>query len=115
LATSVLATSIIAIAPVTISQAAAPKTLKLLWADEFNGKKGMLPSSKNWDYDLGNGYGWGNAELEYYTNKPADISTDGKGKLVISANRISASLRKTDFVSDRRAKWRCTKPFAVDR
>ena len=75
--------------PATISQAAAPKVLKLLWADEFNGKKGSLPSSKNWDYDIGNGYGWGNAEVEYYTNKPANISTDGKGKLVISANRIS--------------------------
>jgi beta-glucanase (GH16 family) len=86
---SILATSIIAIMPATISQAAAPKVLKLLWADEFNGKKGSLPSSKNWDYDIGNGYGWGNAEVEYYTNKPANISTDGKGKLVISANRIS--------------------------
>ena len=86
---SILATSTIAIMPTTISQAAAPKVLKLLWADEFNGKKGSLPSSKNWEYDIGNGYGWGNAELEYYTNKPANISTDGKGKLVISANRIS--------------------------
>jgi len=86
---SILAASIVAITPATISQAAGPKVLKLLWADEFNGKKGSLPSSKNWDYDIGNGYGWGNAEVEYYTNKPANISTDGKGKLVISANRIS--------------------------
>ena len=88
---SILATSIIAIMPATISQAAGPKVLKRLWSDEFNGKKGALPSSKNWEYDIGNGYGWGNAELEYYTNKPANISTDGKGKLVISANRISDS------------------------
>ena len=97
---SILATSIIAIMPTTISQAAAPKVLKLLWADEFNGKKGSLPSSKNWEYDIGNGYGWGNAELEYYTNKPANISTDGKGKLVISANRISdAQGNQTDSSS----------------
>ena len=89
LSASILATSIIAIMPATISQAAGPKVLKLLWADEFNGKKGSLPSSKNWEYDIGNGYGWGNAELQYYTNKRANISTDGKGKLVISANRIS--------------------------
>ena len=86
---SLLVTSIIAILPATISQAAGPKVLKLLWADEFNGKKGSLPSSKNWEYDIGNGYGWGNAELQYYTKKAANISTDGKGKLVISANRIS--------------------------
>jgi len=77
------------IAPSKAAPNSAPKILKLLWSDEFNGKKGALPSSKNWDYDLGNGYGWGNAELEYYTNKPANISTDGKGKLVITANRIS--------------------------
>lgn len=89
LATSVLATSITAVAPATFSQAASPKVLKLLWADEFNGKKGTLPSSKNWNYDIGNGYGWGNAELEYYTNKAANISVDGKGKLEITANRIS--------------------------
>lgn len=86
---SILTTSILVSLPATISQAAEPKVLKLLWSDEFNGKKGALPSSKNWEYDIGNGYGWGNAELEYYTNKPANISTDGKGKLVISANRIS--------------------------
>ena len=73
----------------TPAQANEPKILKLLWSDEFNGKKGSLPSSKNWGCDIGNGYGWGNAELEYYTNKPANISTDGKGKLVITANRIS--------------------------
>jgi beta-glucanase (GH16 family) len=81
--------SIVALVPATSSQAAAPKVLKLLWSDEFSGKKGVLPSSKNWEYDIGNGYGWGNAELEYYTNKAANVSTDGKGKLVITANRIS--------------------------
>jgi beta-glucanase (GH16 family) len=86
---SLLASSIAAVVPATISQAAGPKVLKLLWADEFNGKKGSLPSAKNWEYDIGNGYGWGNAELQYYTKKAANISTDGKGKLVISANRIS--------------------------
>ena len=73
----------------TSAQAAGPKILKLLWSDEFNGKKGSLPSSKNWGYDIGNGYGWGNAELEYYTDKASNISTDGKGKLVITASRIA--------------------------
>jgi beta-glucanase (GH16 family) len=88
---SAMVTTLIVVTPDTSASAAGPKVLKLLWADEFNGKKGSLPSSKSWEYDIGNGYGWGNAELEYYTNKPANISTDGKGKLVISANRISDS------------------------
>ena len=86
--TAIAVASVVAV-ETTPAQASEPKILKLLWSDEFNGKKGKLPSSSNWGYDIGNGYGWGNAEVEYYTNKPANVSTDGKGKLVISANRIS--------------------------
>ncbi|MCX6428177.1 MAG: glycoside hydrolase family 16 protein [Actinobacteria bacterium] len=72
-----------------ISAGAATTKYKLLWADEFNAKKGTLPSSKSWDFDLTNAYGWGNSELEYYTKKPANISTDGAGHLLITAKRIS--------------------------
>jgi beta-glucanase (GH16 family) len=89
LITATLAVVLVPVVSQSAANAAGPKVLKLLWSDEFNGKKGTLPSSKNWEYDLGNGYGWGNAELEYYTNKAANVSTDGKGKLVISANRIA--------------------------
>lgn len=42
--------------------------MKLFWSEEFNvdGK----PDPKTWVYDIGNGPdGWGNQELEYYTNK----------------------------------------------
>lgn len=81
-----LATSLV---PADAAAKPAPKLLKLLWSDEFAGKKGTLPSSKTWNYDIGNSYGWGNSELEYYTQKPANISLDGKGKLVVTANRIS--------------------------
>ena len=80
LITATLAIVLVPVGPEITANAAGPKVLKLLWSDEFNGKKGLLPSSKNWEYDLGNGYGWGNAELEYYTNKAANVSTDGKGK-----------------------------------
>ena len=81
-----LATSLV---PADAAAKPAPKLLKLLWSDEFAGKKGALPNSKYWGYDIGNSYGWGNSELEYYTQKPANISLDGKGKLLITANRIS--------------------------
>ncbi len=41
---------------------------KLVWSDEFDGKQ--IDRGK-WDFDIGNGDGgWGNAELEYYTNEP---------------------------------------------
>lgn len=81
-----LATSLV---PADAAVKPAPKLLKLLWSDEFAGKKGALPNSKYWGYDIGNSYGWGNSELEYYTQKSANISLDGKGKLLITANRIS--------------------------
>lgn len=71
-----------------ISSAAPKKTLKMLWSDEFNGKKGTLPSSKVWSFDLGGG-GWGNSERQFYTKSPSNISMNGEGQLVITANRIS--------------------------
>ena len=67
---------------------AAPKKLKLLWSDEFNGKKGVRPSAKVWSSEIGGG-GWGNSERQYYTDKAANAAMDGSGRLVITANRIS--------------------------
>ena len=67
---------------------AAPKKLKLLWSDEFNGKKGVRPSAKVWSAEIGGG-GWGNSERQYYTDKSANASMDGAGRLIITADRIS--------------------------
>lgn len=71
-----------------VANAAPKKTLKLLWSDEFNGKKGSLPSAKTWSREIGGG-GWGNSERQYYTDKAANAAMDGAGRLVITANRIS--------------------------
>jgi beta-glucanase (GH16 family) len=71
-----------------VADAASKKMLKLLWSDEFNGKKGSLPSPKTWSREIGGG-GWGNSERQYYTDKAANASMDGSGRLVITANRIS--------------------------
>ncbi|MBK9254115.1 MAG: glycoside hydrolase family 16 protein [Saprospiraceae bacterium] len=61
---------------------------QLVWADEFNEAAGTLPNSANWTYDLGNGLnGWGNQELQSYTNNPENVSMDGDGNLVITALR----------------------------
>jgi beta-glucanase (GH16 family) len=62
--------------------------MKLLWSDEFNGKKGVRPSAKVWSAEIGGG-GWGNSERQFYTDKSANASMDGSGRLVITANRIS--------------------------
>ena len=62
---------------------------RIVWSDEFNGAAGSPPDSKNWNYDLGGG-GWGNGELETYTNSTQNSFQDGKGHLVIRALRDSS-------------------------
>ena len=71
-----------------VADAAPKKTLKLLWSDEFNGKKGSAPSAKTWSREIGGG-GWGNSERQYYTDKALNAAMDGAGRLVITAKRIS--------------------------
>lgn len=55
-----------------------------IWADEFEGPAGTAPDSAKWVYDLGAG-GWGNAELQTYTDSRENSFLDGKGHLVIRA------------------------------
>ena len=55
---------------------------QLMWADEFDDIE--LDLSK-WNYDIGQGvWGWGNNELQYYTNSTSNIKLD-TGYLHISA------------------------------
>jgi len=55
----------------------------LVWSDEFNA--GSAPDSEKWTYDIG-GNGWGNQELEYYTNRPENAKVQA-GNLVITARQ----------------------------
>ncbi len=57
---------------------------KLVWSDEFNAARRTPPDPAKWVYDLGGG-GWGNNELEVYTDKPHNVAQDGAGHLVIRA------------------------------
>ena len=52
--------------------------MTLVWGDEFNSNGAPDPSK--WTYDLGNGnWGWGNNELQSYTNSPDNVTvTDGR-------------------------------------
>lgn len=59
---------------------------QLTWSDDFEGAAGQLPDAAKWGFDLGTGQdGWGNQELQSYTNNPANVSLDGQGNLVITA------------------------------
>ncbi len=66
-----------------------PAQWKLAWSDEFSGKRGAAPDPNVWGRELGDGVaignpGWGNDELEYYTDSTDNAATDGKGNLVIT-------------------------------
>lgn len=63
---------------------------ELVWSDEFNGDSASSVDPAKWTFDLGTGTnGWGNNELQTYTNDPENISMDGKGNLVIQALKES--------------------------
>ncbi len=66
------------------------RSWELVWSDEFDGASGTSPNPANWTFDIGTGQdGWGNQELQYYTNRPENISLDGNGNLVITARSES--------------------------
>ena len=54
-----------------------------LWADEFDGPEGTPPDPRNWTPETG--YGWGDGELQAYTERPENASLDGLGHLAITA------------------------------
>ncbi|WP_238898972.1 family 16 glycosylhydrolase [Clostridium sp. YIM B02500] len=58
----------------------------LAWSDEFNGTS---INTSNWKYETG-GDGWGNNELEYYTNRSENARIEN-GNLVIEARKENYS------------------------
>jgi beta-glucanase (GH16 family) len=63
----------------------------LVWADEFD--VDGAPDSQKWNFELGDGTtqgipGWGNNELQYYTDRPENVKVEN-GMLVITARQES--------------------------
>ena len=56
---------------------------RLVWEDDFEGPAGQLPDPANWRFDVGTD--WGNAQLEYDTDRAENVSLDGAGNLAITA------------------------------
>lgn len=65
-------------------RSAAPEPGAVVWADEFDGSAGSAADPSRWRHDVG-GSGWGNEELQYYTDGSANAALDGSGHLVITA------------------------------
>jgi len=55
----------------------------LTWSDEFEGSSGSRPDPAKWVVESG-GSGWGNDELEYYTDRSKNVRQQD-GNLVIEA------------------------------
>ena len=60
---------------------------QLVWEDNFEGAAGESPDAAKWKYDIGTD--WGNQQLEFDTDRPENVSTDGAGNLAIIARRES--------------------------
>jgi len=63
----------------------AGKAATLVWSDEFNSPDGSRPDPAKWAV-VNNGSGYGNKELEYYTDRASNVR-EQNGKLVITARR----------------------------
>ena len=70
-----------------LSPQAGESRWTLVWSDEFNGPDGSRPDTAKWNFEIG-GNGWGNHELEYYTNRPENSFVLG-GNLEIQALKES--------------------------
>lgn len=78
------------------------RNYQLVWEDNFTGATGQSPDAAKWAFDIGIGPGndgWGNQELQYYTNRPENVALDGKGNLAITAR--SESFGGRSFTSAR--------------
>src|SRR5689334_2720597 len=85
-----LTTALVGAALVSANDAVAPRagaaTAAQTWSDEFDGPAGRGPDAAKWTLETGGG-GFGNHELEYYTNSTSNASLDGQGHLVITAKK----------------------------
>jgi beta-glucanase (GH16 family) len=75
-----------------------PAPWQLTFSDEFEGPAGSLPDTTKWSFALGGG-GWGNGELQLYTDRPDNAALDGQGNLVITAR--AETTPQTGFTSAR--------------
>ena len=103
---ALVVTAVAGLAPATSAQAteaetevsvSVPAGWMLTWSDEFDGPAGAPPDPEVWGYDLGDGSangltGWGNDELQWYTDEPENVALDGDGHLVIAAAEETGDL-----------------------
>ncbi len=73
----------------------------LVWSDEFN--EAGAPDENKWGYDIGGG-GWGNQELQNYTNSSTN-SFVKDGKLTIKAVKQNGTWTSARLVTKGKGDW----------
>src|SRR6185369_17211985 len=58
----------------------------IAWQDEFEGPAGQAPDASHWAHETG-GNGFGNEELQYYTDTSNNTGLDGAGNRLITARK----------------------------
>ncbi len=80
---------------------------ELVWSDEFDYTG--LPDDLKWNYDtIGNSYGWGNNELQYYTAKRKENTWVENGMLTITAikeNGFPAAYTSARLTTKHKGDW----------
>jgi beta-glucanase (GH16 family) len=76
---------------------------ELVWSDEFAGEE---INRKKWNFEVGNGHeqgipGWGNAELQYYTDGENTHIEDSKLVITAKEEQVSDSHGNYDYTSTR--------------
>ena len=68
---------------ITTARHSSDHNWKLIWQDEFNARDGSPVDKTKWTAEVG-GHGWGNHELQYYTDR-IENAFQKNGSLVIRA------------------------------
>jgi beta-glucanase (GH16 family) len=91
----VLVTLLAVVVNSATAQVSTPGKWKLVWRDEFNASKVTPADTSKWTHEIG-GHGWGNHELEYYTDRLSN-SFESDGSLVIRV--VKEQFRGSDNLS----------------
>ena len=77
---------------------------KLVWSDEFNGTS--LDTSV-WSYEIGNGnWGWGNGEVQYYTNRTDNVRvSDGNLQIIAKKENYGGQEYTSGRILTKGKKW----------
>ncbi|MGQ7297610.1 glycoside hydrolase family 16 protein [Quadrisphaera sp. KR29] len=81
--------------PTSSAPPALPEPGELVWGDDFDGPAGSPLDRADWAYDVGGG-GWGNQELQTYTDEVANAALDGEGHLAITARLVTGAAGSSD-------------------